>query len=79
MNWLIWIVLGSILGFIVSTVVLYKTSPIGTIQIDTSGEKADIYRFVWNEDPTKLKKKKVVLFEIDPNAKLREKGNDYSD
>ena len=79
------VLIGIIVGVLLCHILLkqdeksHKHRLAGEIQIDNRDKKTDVFRIVWYEDPSNLTRETYVTFKVNPNAKLREKGNDYSD
>lgn len=69
MNWYVLIVVGMLIGSIISNIIFYVRSASGTLRIDHSNPEKDIYRIeVDNLD--NLSKKKYVVLEVDNHADL---------
>ncbi len=75
------VLIGIIVGILVCHILFKQDEKpiVGEIQIDHSDKDTDIFRIVWYEDPSKLTRETYVTFKVDPNANLREKGNDYNE
>lgn len=75
------VLIGIIVGVLLCHILLKQDEKpiVGEIQIDNRDKNTDVFRIVWYEDPSNLTIETYVTFKVNPNAKLREKGNDYSD
>ena len=68
----VWILIGVLIGSIVSNVIFYALSVSGTLKIDHSDSKKDVYRFEIN-NLENLNKKKRLIMKIDNHADLSQK------
>lgn len=68
----IWIIIGVMLGSIITNIIFYALSASGTLRIDHSNPDKDVYRIEFGE-LDKLAKKKRVILKIDNNADLSQK------
>lgn len=72
MNNFCWMLIGVIIGAILTQIVNYLRSAHGTLKIDHSDSNKDVYRLVI-DDLEELSKKNYVFLEIDHNADLSQK------
>lgn len=70
--WYLWLILGVIIGAVVTIIVMCKLTTYGTLKIDHSDPEKDIYRFDV-DDIDKLSKKKRVVLYVDNHANLSQK------
>lgn len=68
----IWIIIGVMLGSIITNIIFYALSTSGKLRIDHSNPNKDVYRIEFG-DLDKLSKKKRVILKIDNNADLSQK------
>ena len=68
----IWIIIGVMLGSIITNIIFYALSESGKLRIDHSNPDKDVYRIEFR-DLDKLAKKKRVILKIDNNADLSQK------
>ena len=68
----IWIIIGVMLGSIITNIIFYALPASGKLRIDHSNPDKDVYRIEFR-DLDKLTKKKCVILKIDNNAHLSQK------
>lgn len=68
----VWLVLGAIVGGIVTHAIFYIRARAGTLKIDHSNPEKDVYRFDI-DDIDALAKKRVIVLKVDNKADLSPK------
>lgn len=68
----VWILIGVLIGSVVSNIIFYCRASSGVFRIDHSGPEKDVYRFEI-DDLDKLDKKRHLILKIDHNANLSQK------
>nr|DAV24925.1 MAG TPA: Protein of unknown function (DUF2897) [Bacteriophage sp.] len=68
----VWILIGVLIGSVVSNIIFYCRSSSGVFRIDHSDPEKDVYRFEI-DDLDKLDKKSRLILKIDHNANLSQK------
>lgn len=72
MYYYIWCCIGIVIGSIISNIIFYYKVGVGTLRIDYTNPKKDVYRIEMG-DLDKLKKKKRLILKIDHDANLSQK------
>lgn len=68
----VWILIGVLIGSVVSNIIFYCRSSGGVFRIDHSNPEKDVYRFEI-DGLDKLDKKRHLILKIDHNADLSQK------
>lgn len=67
--WYLWLLLGVLVGSVITVCVCLLKSSIGVLRIDCSNPEKDTYRFDL-KDIDKLSKKKLIVLKVDNKADL---------
>ena len=70
--YLLWSVVGILIGSIISILICHAHSSSGTLRIDHTNPEKDVYR-IEIDDLDKLSKKKRIILKVDNRADLSQK------